>query len=36
LANWLIWLYKEHRAFDDRRAVARRLEKLVQRVERWE
>jgi Ser/Thr protein kinase RdoA (MazF antagonist) len=36
LANWLIWLYKEHRAFDDRRAVARRLEQLVQRVERWE
>ena len=36
LANWLIWLYKEHRTFDDRRAVARRLEQLVQRVERWD
>ncbi len=36
LANWLIWLYKEHRAFDDRPAVARRLRQLVHRVEQWE
>jgi Ser/Thr protein kinase RdoA (MazF antagonist) len=36
LANWFKWLYKEKRAFPDRRAVARRLTDLVNRVETWE
>jgi Ser/Thr protein kinase RdoA (MazF antagonist) len=36
LANWLKWLYKEKRAFPDRRAVARRLTDFVNRVEKWE
>jgi Ser/Thr protein kinase RdoA (MazF antagonist) len=36
LANWLKWLYFDGRVVDDRRAVARRLETLVNRVERWE
>jgi Ser/Thr protein kinase RdoA (MazF antagonist) len=35
LANWLIWIYVERRRFDDRRAVAARVEQLVRRVERW-
>jgi Ser/Thr protein kinase RdoA (MazF antagonist) len=35
LANWLIWIYKERRPFDDRWAVAARLEQLVRRVGRW-
>jgi hypothetical protein len=35
MANWLIWIYKERRLFDDRRAVAARLGQLVRRVERW-
>jgi Ser/Thr protein kinase RdoA (MazF antagonist) len=35
LANWLVWIYREQRQFDDRRAVARRLAHLVRRVARW-
>jgi Ser/Thr protein kinase RdoA (MazF antagonist) len=35
MANWLIWIYKERRPFDDRRAVAARLGQLVRRVGRW-
>jgi Ser/Thr protein kinase RdoA (MazF antagonist) len=35
LANWLKWLYLEGRVYDDRREVARRLEALVARAERW-
>lgn len=35
LANWLTWLYREERHYDDRAAVARRLAELVERVERW-
>jgi homoserine kinase type II len=35
LANWLRWLYREQRAFDDRREAARRLGQLVERVGRW-
>jgi Ser/Thr protein kinase RdoA (MazF antagonist) len=35
LANWLVWIYKERRSFDDRRAVAARVRQLVRRVERW-
>jgi Ser/Thr protein kinase RdoA (MazF antagonist) len=33
-ANWLRWLYREGRRFDDRHAVARRLAELVVRLER--
>lgn len=32
-ANWLRWLYEEHRPFADRAAVARRLTELVVRLE---
>ena len=35
LANWLKWLYREQRAYDDRAAVARKLAELVERAERW-
>jgi Ser/Thr protein kinase RdoA (MazF antagonist) len=35
LANWLKWLYFDARVFDDRREMARRLETLVNRIERW-
>lgn len=35
LANWLKWLYREGKRFEDRTAVAQRLAKLVQRVEKW-
>lgn len=34
VANWLRWLYAEHRSFEDRDAVARRLAELVERMER--
>ena len=32
-ANWLRWLYQEHRSFADRNAVARRLAELVERLQ---
>jgi Ser/Thr protein kinase RdoA (MazF antagonist) len=32
-ANWLRWLYHERRPYEDRAAVARRLEELVARLE---
>ena len=32
-ANWLIWLYRDHREFEDRTAAARRLRTLVERME---
>jgi homoserine kinase type II len=35
LANWLRWVYREGRVFDDRREAARRLGQLVERVARW-
>jgi Ser/Thr protein kinase RdoA (MazF antagonist) len=35
LANWLKWLYREGRPFDDRSAVARRVAELVRRLEGW-
>jgi homoserine kinase type II len=34
-ANWLRWLFHEHRQYPDRPAVARRLATLVQRLEQW-
>jgi hypothetical protein len=35
MANWLKWLYRDGRYFEDRAAVARRLAELVERVEGW-
>jgi Ser/Thr protein kinase RdoA (MazF antagonist) len=35
MSNWLKWLYRDRKRFDDYRAVAARLADLVQRVERW-
>jgi homoserine kinase type II len=35
-ANWLLWLYRDHRKFEDRGAVAKRLGELVQRMENWD
>jgi Ser/Thr protein kinase RdoA (MazF antagonist) len=35
LANWLKWLYREEKLFEDQSAVARRLATLVERVESW-
>jgi homoserine kinase type II len=35
LITWLKWLYFEDKQFDDRAAAARRLQALVERVERW-
>jgi Ser/Thr protein kinase RdoA (MazF antagonist) len=35
-ANWLQWLYRDKRHFEDRDAVAARLAALVQRIEQWE
>jgi Ser/Thr protein kinase RdoA (MazF antagonist) len=35
LANWLLWLFQDRRPFPDYRSVARRMEKLIQRVEAW-
>src|SRR5262249_53343693 len=35
LANWLFMLYCEERQFDDRGAIARRMQELVTRLERW-
>jgi Ser/Thr protein kinase RdoA (MazF antagonist) len=34
-ANWLTWLYRDGRAFADRRLVAGRLEGIVRRIEGW-
>jgi Ser/Thr protein kinase RdoA (MazF antagonist) len=36
VANWLRWLYAEHRAFENRDAVAQRLGTLVTRLEKWQ
>ena len=35
MVNWLTWLCRERRQFEDARLVARRLETLVRRVETW-
>jgi Ser/Thr protein kinase RdoA (MazF antagonist) len=34
-ANWLMWLYRDEKQFEDRAAVARRFAELVQRIEAW-
>jgi Ser/Thr protein kinase RdoA (MazF antagonist) len=34
-ANWLRWLYRDGRAFEDRGAVAGRLAEQVRRIEQW-
>jgi Ser/Thr protein kinase RdoA (MazF antagonist) len=35
VVNWLRWLYEEGRAFEDRTAAGRRLQTLLDRIERW-
>jgi hypothetical protein len=35
-ANWLLWLDRPERRFDDRARAAARLGTLVRRLERWE
>jgi Ser/Thr protein kinase RdoA (MazF antagonist) len=35
-ANWLIWLYRDRRAFENLEQVSRRLGALVERLEKWE
>jgi len=35
VANWLKWLYRDQKPFGDRMAVAPRLSKLVDRMEKW-
>jgi homoserine kinase type II len=35
VANWLKWLYRDQKVFEDPTAVARRLSKLVDRMEKW-
>ena len=35
-ANWLRWLYRDGKRFEDRAAVARRLMELVNRIEGWQ
>jgi len=35
LMTWLKWLYVDVKPFDDRASAARRLQALVERVERW-
>jgi homoserine kinase type II len=35
MANWLKWLYRDGRFYEDRSAVARRLAALVERLESW-
>jgi Ser/Thr protein kinase RdoA (MazF antagonist) len=35
VANWLKWLYRDGKTFEDRTAVARRLSKLVERMAKW-
>jgi Ser/Thr protein kinase RdoA (MazF antagonist) len=34
--NWLQWLYRDQRLFEDRSAVATRLAALVRRIEQWD
>jgi len=34
-ANWLMWLYHDQRAYEDRTAVAARLDTLVKRIGEW-
>lgn len=36
IANWLLRLYRDRRAYSDRDAVARRLGELVERIEQWD
>lgn len=36
LGNWLRWLCHDGRSFDDWRAVARRLQELVERITNWQ
>ncbi|HEV3263238.1 MAG TPA: phosphotransferase [Gemmataceae bacterium] len=36
MANWLRWLYRENRVFEERNVVAQRLAQLVQRIESWQ
>jgi Ser/Thr protein kinase RdoA (MazF antagonist) len=36
LANWLKWLYRDEKLFEDRMAVARRIANAVQRIEKWQ
>jgi homoserine kinase type II len=35
-ANWLLWLYRDRREYDDAAGVTRRLEALVARMEAWD
>jgi homoserine kinase type II len=35
LITWLKWLYLEGKQFDDRAAAAKRLQALVERIEKW-
>jgi Ser/Thr protein kinase RdoA (MazF antagonist) len=35
LMTWIKWLYVEGKRFEDRASAARRLQALVERVERW-
>jgi hypothetical protein len=34
-ANWLLWLYRDKRVYEEGSGVARRLAALVERMERW-
>jgi hypothetical protein len=34
-ANWLVWLYRDRRVYEDVAGVARRLDALVTRMEKW-
>jgi hypothetical protein len=34
VANWLLWLYRDRRTFDNSAGVARRMEMLVTRLEK--
>ena len=36
LMTWLKWLYVDIRPFENRASAARRLQALVERVERWD
>lgn len=35
VVNWLRWLYHERRPYENRAGTARRLARLVERIERW-
>jgi homoserine kinase type II len=35
IVNWLRWLYHEDRRYEDRSAIARRLESMLNRIESW-